>query len=169
MSKQSLNRVNQKLAQAKSLLDDIDEAVCTPIHLNSVKEAAAFHLICAYQHYLREIAESYWLKNSVNIQTEADLIAAFQAAKKYPVEAEELITLRKDANSWLGQLHTYYESLWLAPAIALNDIQSDEILIKTVNLESNFDVAQVDLTLIASWRESFTSLVVRQRETSAEF
>jgi hypothetical protein len=165
----SLTRVNQKLAQAKALFDDIDKTALTSIRLNSRKEAAAFHLICAYYHYLHEIAETYWLKNSTGIQTEADLIAAFLIAKKHPAEAEELVGLRKDENSWLGQLHAYYESLWSVPAIAPNHTQSDESLVKIVNLDSSFDLIQVDLTLIASWHENFTALVMRQRETSAEF
>ena len=169
MSRLSLTRVNQKLAQAKALFDNADVAALTAIHLNSLKEATTFHLICAYQHYLHEIAETYWIKNSASIRNEADLIAAFQAAKKHPVEAEELSALRKEESFWLGQLHTYYESLWLVPTVILKDTQDDEFLIKAFNLESNFDVAQVDLTLIFSWYESFVALIVRQRETSAEF
>ncbi|MES2824744.1 MAG: DUF6586 family protein [Pseudomonadota bacterium] len=165
----SLTCVNQKLAYAKSLLQGMDESTLTPVCLNSLKEAAAFHLMCAYHHYLREIAETYWLKNSASIKTEADLIAAFQAAKKHPTEAEELITLRKEVNSWLTQLHTYYESLWSVPTVAVNDKQNDELLIKIVNLESSFNLMQVDSTLIASWCESFIALVLRQRATSAEF
>ncbi len=165
----SLTRVSQKLAQAKILLDCVDEAAITPIHLNSLKEAATFHLICAYQHYLREIAEAYWLKNIINIRTETDLINAFQVAKKQPAEAEELIALRNDANSWLGQLHTYYESLWMMPSVVAHEPESDDLLIKTINLESSFDMAQVNLALISFWHESFIALVMRQRETSAEF
>ncbi len=169
MPNPSLTRVNQKLAQAKTLLDCVDDAAITPIHLDSLKEAATFHLVCAYHHYLREIAETYWLKNSANIRTENDLINAFHAAKKQPAEAEELISLRQDANSWLGQLYTSYESLWLVPAVVAREPESDDLLIKTINLESNFDIARVNLALISFWHESFIALVLRQRETSVEF
>lgn len=169
MQKLSLTRVNQKLAQAKAVIDSADKAALTSIQLNSLQEAAAFHLMCGYQHYLREIAETYWLKNSADIRTEADLITAFETAKKHPVEAEELIALRNEENSWLGQIHSYYKSLWTVPVITLSDTQNDDLLIKAVTLESVFDIAEVDLTLIASWHSSFAALVMRQRETSAEF
>ncbi|MES2676392.1 MAG: DUF6586 family protein [Pseudomonadota bacterium] len=165
----SLTCVNQKLAYAKSLVQALDDSTLTAVCLNSLKEAAAFHLMCAYHHYLHEIAETYWLKNSASIKTEAELIAAFQAARKHPSEAEELIALRKEVNSWSTQLHTYYESLWSVPAVALNNKQNNELLIKIVNLESSFNLIQVDATLIASWYESFAELVLRQRATSAEF
>lgn len=165
----SLTCVNQKLAYAKSLLQVMDELNLTPVRLNSLKEAAAFHMMCAYHHYLREIAETYWLKNSASIQTEVDLIAAFQAAKKHPSEAQELIALRDDGNSWLAHLHTYYESLWAVPTALANDKQNDELLIKIVNLESSFDLTRVDSTVVAFWCESFTELLLRQRATSVEF
>ncbi len=165
----SLTRVNQKLAQARALLQVIDESALTPLSLNSIQEAVAFHLICAYQHYLCEIAEVYWLKNVAAIRTESDLITAFYAAKKHPAEAEELLVLRTEKNSWLAQLHIYYESLWLVPVITLSDTQQDDRFINVVNLESNFDVASVDLALIDSWHLALLALITRQRQTSAEF
>jgi hypothetical protein len=166
MSNLSLTRVNQKLMQAKHLLQIVDINSLTPVHLNAVLEGAAFHLICAYQHYLREIAETYSLKNVVVLRSEDDLIGAFEAAKKYPVEAEELVTLRKDAKSWLVQLQNYYDSLWRLPVA--NENRDAENLISLINMDSN-DVIDVDLAAIQGWQRDFTALVLRQRETSAEF
>lgn len=174
MANISLTRVNQKLTQARVLLDGVDANNLKPVHLNSLKEAAAFHLVCAYQHYLREIAETYGLKNTASIRTESELSEAFQAAKKHPVEAEELIALRQNANSWLGQLHKYYAALWDVPAsnavaTSSSESQESDSIISVVNIDPRFDVSQVDIPSIQSWHADFVALVMRQRETSAEF
>ena len=79
MANLSLTRVNQKLAQAKILLSSADGESLTPIHRNSIMEAAAFHLVSAYQHYLRELTETYGLKHAIGVRTELDLIKAFEA------------------------------------------------------------------------------------------
>ena len=166
MANLSLTRVNQKLMQAKQLLQVVDVNSLTPIHLNALLEGAAFHLMCAYQHYLREIAETYGLKNVVSLRSEDDLIGAFEAAKKYPAEAEELLALRKDAKSWLLQLQGYYDSLWRLPVV--NEKRDSDNLISLVNMDS-VDLIEVDLGVIQGWQRDFTALALRQRETSAEF
>ena len=166
MANLSLTRVNQKLMQAKQLLQVVDVNSLTPIHLNALLEGAAFHLMCAYQHYLREIAETYGLKNVVSLRSEDDLIGAFEAAEKYPAEAEELLALRKDAKSWLLQLQGYYDSLWRLPVV--NEKRDSDNLISLVNMDS-VDLIEVDLGVIQGWQRDFTALVLRQRETSAEF
>ena len=166
MANLSLTRVNQKLMQAKCLLQVVDADSLLPVHLNALLEGAAFHLLCAYQHYLREIAEAYGLKNAVALRSEDDLIAAFEAAKKYPAEAKELVVLRKDANCWLVQLQNYYDSLWRLPVA--KDARDNDNLITLVNMDSA-DVASVDLGRVQGWQRDFMALVLRQRETSAEF
>ena len=166
MANLSLTRVNQKLMQTKQLLQVVDVNSLTPVHLNALLEGAAFHLICAYQHYLREIAETYGLKNVVVLRSEDDLIGAFETAKKYPAEAEELVALRKDAKSWLVQLQSYYDSLWRLSVA--NENRDADNLISLINLDS-VDAVEVDLAVIQGWQRAFTSLVLRQRETSAEF
>lgn len=173
MANISLTRVNQKLAQARVLLTGVDEEQLTPVQQNSLQEAAAFHLVCAYQHYLREIAESYGLKNTAAIRSEADLTAAFYAAKKQPVEANELLALRDNANSWVQQLHSYYQGLWLPPKVATaveaTEEEEGSNIIAAVNIDPSIAVAPVDIALILSWHADFVALARRQRETSAEF
>lgn len=162
----SLTRVNQKLMQAKQLLQGINEDSLTPICRNALLESAAFHLACAYQHYLREIAETYGLKNIIALRSEVDLITAFETAKKYPVEARELNDLRKDRSSWLSQLHFYYESLWQTP-ISI-DAQENENFINLVNVDEP-GIPEITLSVIQNWHSDFVALILRQRETSAEF
>ena len=166
MANLSLTRVNQKLMQAKQLLQVVDLESLTPTHLNALLEGAAFHLICAYHHYLREIAETYGLKNIVVLRSEDDLIAAFDVANKYPAEAEELVALRKDASSWLVQLQAYYDSLWRLPVV--KETHDDDNLINLIAMDSA-DNIDVNLSGIQAWLREFTALILRQRETSAEF
>ena len=165
MANLSLTRVNQKLAQAKSLISGVDQDTLKPVHLNSILEATAFHLVCAYQHYIREIAETYGLKNAIGLQNEADLINAFEAAKKHPAEAEELAGLRQNSHSWLAQLQSYYDSLWQLPR-PINSQATDE-LISLVDLDKS--IVSVTLGAVQQWHAEFVALVLRQRETSAEF
>ncbi|RYZ96366.1 MAG: hypothetical protein EOO68_16950, partial [Moraxellaceae bacterium] len=137
MANLSLTRVNQKLMQAKHLVGGVDEQSLTPIHRNALLEGAAFHLVCAYQHYLREIAEIYGLKNAINLRSEDDLIIAFETAKKHPAEAEELLTLRKNRDSWLTQLQGYYDSLWRPPVA--KDARESENLIGLIDMDAGTD------------------------------
>lgn len=166
MANLSLTRVNQKLMQAKVLLQHEDQAAFVPVQLNSRMEAAAFHLVCAYQHYLREITETYGVKNIVGLRNEEDLVKAFESAKKYPSEARELMSLRTTPASWLSQLHAYYDSLWRTPVIS--EAQSSENLIAVYDPDADH-LPMISLDLITEWHHEFVALVLRQRETSAEF
>lgn len=172
MANISLTRVNQKLSQARVLLEAAVSEL-TPVHQNSLKEAVSFHLVCAYRHYLREIAETYGLKYSATIATESDLQEAFYQAKKHPVEAEELIALRANENSWLRQLHSYYDFLWSVPvpAVVTAEVEQEGAsdIIKLVNVDPTPASMEVNIPLLASWHGEFVALVRRQRETSAEF
>ncbi|RYY75651.1 MAG: hypothetical protein EOO52_09740 [Gammaproteobacteria bacterium] len=166
MANLSLTRVNQKLAQAKLLVTGVDEKALTPVHRNSLLEASAFHLVCAYQHYIREVAETYGLKHAIGLQDESDLVKAFDAAKKHPAEAEELAALRSDSTSWLVQLQIYYDSLWQVPKLVTP--QTSEELIGLVDLD-RAAAAPVTFESVLQWHSKFVALVLRQRETSAEF
>jgi hypothetical protein len=167
MSNLSLIRVNQKLAQARQLIAGIDEQSLTPIHRNSLMEAAAFHLVCAYQHYICEIAETYGLKHAIGLRTELDLAKAFESAKKHPVEAEELSALRSDQHSWLAHLQDYYDSLWKPPMPGIPQVRDN--LINAIDIDKTNRISEVTLDSLRSWHSEFASLVARQRETSAEF
>ena len=165
MANLSLTRVNQKLAQAKLLISGVDEDSLKPLHRTALMEASAFHLVCAYQHYVREIAETYGLKHATGLKDETDLMKAFEAAKKHPAEAEELIALRLNVNSWLAQLQNYYDSLWQVPKSV--SPHATEGLISLVDVDKI--VVPVNFKLIQEWHAEFVALVLRQRETSAEF
>lgn len=172
MANISLTRVNQKLNQARLIAEGVESDSLTPIRLNAVTEAVAFHLMCAYQHYLREVAETYGLKMALTISTEAELKIAFESAKKYPVEVNELLELRNNCHSWLGQLSSYYDSLWLPPRIPVKNHDHEEpvvMLIAAVNIEVEMGSPEITLALVRQWQVEFSSLVTRHRQTNAEF
>jgi len=163
MANLSLTRVNQKLGQARALLQLPENAVLTEVYRQSLIEAITFHLFCAYQHYLRELAENYGLKNVRGINTEAELAKALDMAGKHPAEAEELCQLR-NGPGWLAELHNFYESLWRTPKPVE---QREDHLITLVDIDS--EPPSVSLEVIGQWHGHFVALVKRQRETSAEF
>ena len=172
MANLSLTRVNQKLNQAKLIAQDVQVDNLAPIALSAVVEAVAFHLMCAYQHYLRELAEIYGLKMASTISSETDLKIAFEAAKKYPVEVNELIELRNDRHSWLGQLSSYYNSLWLPPKIRAQYPKEEELtstLIAAVSIDTETELSELTLASVQQWQVEFSSLVTRHRQTNAEF
>ena len=170
MTNRSLIRVNQKLAQARELLKASDTESISPIQTDSILEAVAFHLVCAYRHYLRELAEVYSVNHIDDFNNESELVKALQAKAKHPAEADELVNLRTDQYSWLSQLHNYYNSLWKIPATSkAHDHDHDDALIKIVDIDSVNEIPPVTLLVVASWHLSFIDLIRRQRETSAEF
>ncbi len=105
MTNLSLTRVNQKLNQAAVLLKSAESNELNEVATNSIKEAVVFHLVCAYRHYLREIAETYSVKCADDCNSELVLASIFHTTNKYPAEIEELILLRKDDASWLAFMH----------------------------------------------------------------
>lgn len=163
MANLSLTRVNQKLSQAKALLGQPDNQPQSEVQRQSLIEAISFHLVCAYRHYLRELAENYGLKNATAITTAAELAKALDMAGKHPAEAEELCQLRS-SRGWLADLHNFYDSLWRTPKPP--SVQQDD-LINLVDIDSV--APAVNLENLKAWHSAFVSLVKRQRETSAEF
>lgn len=163
MANISLTRVNQKLGQARALLRQPGVAELPEVHRQSIIEAVSFHLVCAYQHYVRELGETYGLKSLVAINTEAELAKALGLAGKHPAEAEELCQLRQ-SQGWLADLHNYYKSLWLTPKPSA---QQHSGLINLVDADAAPPVASIEL--VDGWHQNFVALVKRQRETSAEF
>ena len=166
MANLSLTRVNKKLNHARFLLDASSDCSASPIQIEAVLESVAFHLICAYRHYLRELIEAYGLKGGPSCRTEVDVIKIFEESKKYPAEALELLELKKEPFSWLCQLENYYESLW-GPTL-LKQPSNTVNAIALVDLDAQTH-REIGLETAKCWVGEFVALVQRQRETSAEF
>lgn len=170
MAATSLSLVNQKLAFCRALVKLIQQEpeprqVSARVRCQSLLDAAAFHLLCAYRHYLREVAENYGVADSANISSEEALAGALQRMDKSPSEACELEALRNDPDSWLVELQSAYEACWeLSDPVAMSQ------RIQVMDLDAPRDRSRkVSRERLLFWFEAFEHLVDRQRETSAEY
>lgn len=115
----SLGMVNQKLAYTRAMLVQLqalpEANAGQRMTSQALLDAGAFHLVCAYNHYLRELAEHYGLNPVADINTENDLQQALMAQGKTPAELHELQELRRQPDSWLNQLHASYSACWRLP------------------------------------------------------
>src|SRR5690606_30182725 len=121
MSVNSLSLVNQKLAYARALLALVQvrgthEKAADALQRKALLDAAVSHLVCAHQHYLRELAESLRVKLSPSIKSERDLVDALTELGKTSSEALELLSLRTKDGSWLASLYRSYEQQWMMTA-----------------------------------------------------
>lgn len=175
MATSSLSFVNQKLAYARALLKQASE-ISVPadsgvrLQLQATLDAVVFHLACGFTHYLREVAENYQVKDVEAVHDCSSLQAALAAIDKEPAEAAELSFLYQDTASWVGQMHSYYKSLWSrAPSGEQKRSQDNDSLIPVKIIEVSDGVREVDLDTVRAWERSFTTLISRQRETSSEY
>ena len=177
MANSSLSLVNQKLAYARATLKEAafpeGGAIATKkLQQQALLDAAVFHLMCGFNHYLREVAETYQVKEVATVNDCASLWAALSAMDKEPAEALELQLLAGDNASWLGQLQRYYQSLWATPKAepehrGKEEEQENLIAVKVIDVVD--ETQEVDLEVIQSWAASFSAMVARQRETSSEY
>ncbi len=174
MVNKSLALVNQKLAYAratKTLLDTLSLPANASQRLQqqALLDAGAFHLMCAYRHYLRELGENYALPRVTHIDSEEALRKAFVAQGKSPAELQELQQLCDRGDTWLSRLKTAYRDCWqLAdnpPAASASDGK-----IQILDLDApEVSGGPVNRTKLAEWYGALTELIDRQRETSAEY
>jgi hypothetical protein len=175
MSILSLSLVNQKLAYARSLVALIsvprsDDTPKESLQRQALLDAAVMHMVCAYQHYLREIAESYFVKGVSFIKVEQDLIKVLQEAGKSPADAQELQRLHADESSWLSRLFFNYERQWAFPVVQqVKQEPVNDSLIVLVDMDVSDEKKQVTLSLLSAWYKQLVELIQRQRETRAEY
>lgn len=176
MAINSLSLVNQKLAYVRTLLR-MASTTAVAANLAEVKQqqalldSAVFQLICGYHHYLREIADNYRIKNLTAIFNESSLLEELSRVDKVPSEASEISLLRQQQDSWLAQLHSYYDSLWLPPMQGQKVVRSSPgEFIQVVDLGVADAIPNsVTLQIVAEWESAFNALVARQRETASEY
>lgn len=171
MGSTSLGMVNQKLAYTRALLVQLqalpEANTGQRMARQALLDAGSFHLVCAYRHYLRELAEHYALTQVANINTENDLQQALLAQGKSPAELHELQELRHQRDSWLTQLHTSYEACWYLsdqkPAV------HSAGRIQALDLEAAAaPVAMTEERLQGACR-ALEELIARQRESVTEW
>lgn len=176
MSISHLQLVNQKLAFAGAIIHSLTRAAAEPtaqkLSLQALKDAAVFHMITALHFYNRELAELHHIKNLHAINSVQYLASALIEAEKFSSAASELLELSQTKGCWLHQLTHYYAGLLTSPEKPKEK--------KAFNLEGLIelvDVSEVDeqeaalLTpeVLNSWLDSFRALIIRQRDTCAEY
>ncbi len=169
MAAPSLTLVNQKVAYCRALLKLLSREA-EPANANerlrqqALLDGAAFHLQCAYRHYLRELAENYTVPDAGRIATEQDLLDTLERFGKNPAEARELLNLRSDSDSWVCALQSAYDGCWASSSAA------PAARIQVVDLEAPEGApGKITLARLNRWFTAFNELVERQRETSAEY
>lgn len=173
MANKSLAMVNQKLAYARATMRLL-ETLAVPANVSqrlqqqALLDAGAFHLMCAYSHYLRELGENYALPKVAHIDSEEDLRAAFAAQGKSPAELQELLQLCERDDSWLSRLKADYQGCWqLADE---SQAPAGEGRIQVVDLDTPRSGGEaVSRARLVEWYQALTDLIARQRETSAEY
>jgi len=172
-----LSLVNQKLAYAKVIIRSLEDQIAefnTAQKLNrqALSDAVVFHLVVALHFYLRELAERQSIKDLTAINSTQDLVRALEQADRVSSESIELHTLSQTPDSWLYQLLDYHDQLMKSPQKPKEKKSfGQENLIVLVELTEAGNRAPLELTanLLSSWHNSFRDLIIRQRETSAEF
>jgi hypothetical protein len=126
----------------------------------------------ALHFYLRELAEHHRIKNLSAINSLQDLDAALHQMDRTSSESSELFELAQKRETWLNQLMRYYDQLSQSPEKPKEKKafgQENRINLIELAEEESQASPQVTPELLASWLDSFRALVIRQRETSAEY
>lgn len=168
-----LSLVNQKLAHAKALLSLllVNKDPNNRLQQTALTDGCALQISLAYHFYLRELAENHGVKNPGAIQDIHQLNNILSAIDKTSSEVAELTELEAVPHSWVRHLMDYVNGLYQSPTIpkAPKAFAPDN-LIQAVEITETFLSAKVlgahDLSNIL---ENFHQLILRQRETSAEY
>lgn len=173
MSISHLSLVNQKLAYAGAIISLLnDPRPPQTLERQALVDAAVFHLAMGLHFYLRELAEHHRIKNLSAIYSVQDLISALQQSESISSESSELLSLTQTNGTWLNNLTGYYTRLSKSPEKPKEKKAfGQENLIELVELTEVAEPPLANLTpdLLASWLDSFRALIVRQRDTSAEY
>jgi hypothetical protein len=172
-----LSLVNQKLAYASSIITLLNTSLAEPgsrheLEQQALGDAVIFHLTMALHFYVRELAGHHHIKNLSVINSVHDLVAALHQVDKVSSESSELLELATTNNTWLNQLMHHYDQLFKSPEKPKEKKAfKQESLIELVELTEVEGQPHLQLTpeLLASWLDSFRTLVIRQRTTSAEY
>ena len=168
--------VNQKLANAAELLV-MAQSCAEPrgaqqvIGLRALLESTMLQLHQAYLFYLRELGENYGLKAPGQVVDTSALATALEASGRSAGEAAELIALQNDKNSWLARIQLAFNAYGRSPERRKEPKAfSREAQIQVIDVTQLDEGAPV-LTLadLILWQADFRALVLRQRETSAEY
>lgn len=167
-----LSLVNQKLAYAGRLLGLAEQPGRSALEVQALLASAVMQQALAYRFYLRELGEIYQLKLLASIFNATQLQEALVQANRSPAEAEELVQLEGNTSSWLAQLLALNRAQEASPAPqATPKAFVGDGLINLVNIsaEQEPDAAPLACEQLVEYLTAFRQLVLRQRQTSAEY
>lgn len=157
--------VNQRLACASLLLGDVQGAR-SATHHKALLDACLMHLCCAYQFYVRELAQYYGVKSVELLTDESEVAEALATMGKTPAEIQELQNLAEQPDSWLSRTRLYYHGLWEMPT---NNQQASPaqgmIAVKNIDVS---ELPEVDAPIISELLHALQEVITRHRETALE-
>lgn len=154
-----LSHSNQKLYQARLLLDSLQQAesceTTQPALITALQESVVFQLVLAYQSYLHELAEIAQCRDSF-----ISLSQLMEITQVPTGEMKELQKLENDSFSWLSQLLSAFEHC----------ADKDPVVSKaplTPTMIQIHDTTSVSLPL-RDWYEALINIIDLQRDNRQE-
>jgi hypothetical protein len=169
-----LSLVNQKLGFATAILAQIKSTSNIGKHKllhQALCESILLHLYSAYLFYLRELAENNKVDNVGTISSLKTLTTLLGQIERHPSEVAELVNLTEQPNTWLSKLLSHYMEVFQSPLKPKEKKAFDsDNFIAIVDLSRREpDLKELDPDLLSYWVSEFKLLIVRQRETGAEY
>lgn len=169
-------RTNQKLyfarlqiAQMEAALADSQAFDSEPRALGS-REAAIWHLHSALGAFMQELSRFYKVQPAVTTP-EAMATAMAQRSQVSP-EAQILLQLLEDPQSWLSRLRALHDACYLPvalPDIAVEDESPARIAIPLVMTTEDAPLSQPDRALLVQIQQSLTQAIREFRAELVEF
>ena len=134
-------------------------------------QSALYQLEVGYRHYLREIAATYQFKAPEILSTAKELASALSSINKHPAEAQEILGLLEQNNSWLSTLLGSHQQLsTLSPQVKSSE-QTDTLFdsqIAVVEVKQLDECVELSHKTLTNWHQSFVEMVNRHRELMVE-
>lgn len=167
-----LSLVNQKLNFARVMLaqfePDRDLSDHSPL-VSAQCEAVLLHLYTAYHFYLRELADVNGVKSAALITSLDELSEVLQGSGRQPTEIAELRGLVSERSSWLSRMIASHAQIFQSPKPKTQMKNTSNNLIVVVDLNREEEQALPNHQTLQSWLQEFILIVLRHRETSAEY
>ncbi|MFT7301042.1 MAG: hypothetical protein ACI89Z_001510 [Porticoccus sp.] len=162
-----LSAVNQKLYFSKLLLGQIQsELSCNAQLKEALCQSVLHQLVCAYRHYLREIATTYQFKSPESIFVIEHLSSCLASINKHPGEAQEIANLEANPDSWLYQLMYVYKQSLDLPRPEGKTVESSPIAVMQV--DQQVDCISLGYEQLIIWYKNFQEMVDRHRSLMIE-
>ncbi|WP_039913778.1 DUF6586 family protein [Cellvibrio mixtus] len=170
-----LSLVNQKLGFATAILflaDNASDATAgQQFQRQAAYESSLLHLYTAFHFYLRELAENNGIKNPETINSLGELSSSLHELGKCPSEVVELQELENREGSWLRDVLRYHLQVFKSPPKKIEKKAfGAENFIEVVDLTQVEPVhTALNSELLKNWIGEFKTMVLRQRQTGAEY